>query len=226
MSDNTLTTELTAEQAIAVLREKNKSKYATPAAVTSVTSAGDYLPYIQVMGGNSEVVKRGEFPIGNFALMKQKKASSLGDSFVALLLSWRPKAMEYKPQVKAYYDPNSAVFTRVQERAQQPQSNCGYGPEFLLWLPDFATVCTFFMGNISGRMEAPNLIDRLENGNQICKLKIEIAENKKGIWHTAKMYPHDLQIVMPDMSTIVAVIDKFNTPPVVEEAEPAGEQRG
>lgn len=230
MPEQALTTELSADQVIAQLKGQS-SKHATDEALATVSTAGGFLPYIQLMGSNSLMVKQNKFPMGHFALMKNRQPFDLTDSFVAMLLSWRPKAMQYKPDVKSYFDHSSPEFKAIEEASQVANSNKGYGPEFLLWLPDFDQVATFFLGNISGRMEAPNFLDCIKNSpTRVCKIISELATRKRdgATWHVAKKINHDLAVKMPNMAKVQPVLETFNNPPAVEkdEADSDTNQRG
>jgi len=223
-----LSTEPSASDVISLLKGQS-SKYATSDALATVTKAGDFIPYIQLMGSNSELVKKGKFPMAHFALMKNKQPIDLTSSFVALLMSWRPKAMWYKPKVKSFFDTQSQAFKDTEEACKIPNSNKGYGPEFLIWLPDQDAIATFFMGNISGRMESPNFISCLENGTRVCKIVSHLIEKKNSdqSWHAPKMETYDLTINYPSMDRIKDILDKFNNPPAVEEeVDKDTEERG
>ncbi len=174
------------------------------------------------------IVKEGKFAIGHYALTKSKIPQDIGSEFICLLLSWRPKAMIYKPNVKAYYDPTTKAFRDTEKAAKLPNSNRGFGPEFLMWLPDYEEVATFFMGNASGRMEGPNVVNCLDKGSRICKIgNILVTSKKNGnMWHAPRFLQHDLSINMPDLALIMPIVERFNNPPVEEEAEAPEDSRG
>ncbi len=232
MSDENelIVNEMSAEQAIALLDSKS-SKYATPEAVGQVTSAGDYLPYIQLMGSSNALVKQGKFPVAHFAMFKDKKPVDLGEVFIAYLVAWRPKAVYWDP-IKVYYNPNSASFKKIEDGAkaggQNNKNACG--AEFLIWIPDHLSLATYFMGNTSGRMESPNLIDLIDTKKRVCKLQSEFVSSKRtgNTWHAPRCLPHDLNVTMPDWGKIMPLVDKFNNPPEQEEVTPeaAGADRG
>jgi hypothetical protein len=234
MSEETgLSTQLSAADTIALLQKQSGSKYATAKALTAVTKAGEYLPYIQVMGSNSNPVKEGKCQMGHFYLTKGKQLIDLGTSMVAMLISWRPKAMQYSPEVLSYFDTESEKFQAVAARAEQPQSGCGNGPEFLVWLPEHGELATFYFGNASGRVEGPNVVAAMGKGELKCRFNCEIARNekRKQMWHVAKMYPYELEInVAPPTDLLMTHLDKFNNPKesVLEVAEKAdtGSDRG
>lgn len=189
------------------------SKFATAEALTTLTNVG-FLPRIQVMGGNNEIVKEGKFPIGHFALVTGKSMDDLTAEFNAVVLSWRPKAMQFQPEVISYYDPNNDDFKKVQERADNvPQSGCGYGPEYLLYLPDFDKFATFFCANITARNEAPNIHTFM---HKACTFCTELIKSKKYSWHGPRVKKCDQEIKLPAQEMLLEQINKFNNPPVTE----------
>jgi hypothetical protein len=193
------------------------AKYATQKAMTEVSSVGDYLPRVQVMGSMSGPVKEGQFPMGHFALVRSKQNEDIGSEFNCLLLSWRPKAMQYSPDVKSIYDPNSDAFKDIKSRSNVPNAGCGYGPEYLMWLPDQQCLATFFFGNATGRNEAPSINAYLQQngGTGICTFKSILIKNekKRQSWHGAKVFDCAVELVLPENWADVGVeIEKFNNP--------------
>lgn len=201
-----------------------EGKYSTPQALTTLTSAA-YLPRIQVMGGNNDIVKEGKFPIGHFALVTGKSMDDLTAEFNAVILSWRPKAMQFQPDVVSYYDPNSEGFKKLQERADsEPQSGCGYGPEYLLWLPDYEKFATLFCSNKTTRNEAPNIHTFMRKA---CTFIIELIKSKKYTWHGLRVGKCDLEVKLSPQEVMMGIVDKFNSPPETETeiVEPESESR-
>ncbi len=97
------------------------SKYATTEIVASMQSTTEYLPYIQLMGSMSSLVKKGQFPIGHFACFKGKDPIDLGDKFDGVVLGLRPKAMEFGEDLISVYNPENPEFKRIQAAAQNKQ---------------------------------------------------------------------------------------------------------
>jgi len=212
-----------AHDVMSILKQNQASKYASDKAMSEVTKAGDFLPYIQVMGSNNDKVKAGDFPMGHFALMKAKVAVNLGRHFIGMMLSWRPKAMQYKPEVLSFYNPESEVFKKIEMESMQPRSNKGFGPEILFWLPDHSEFASLFLGNITGRVEAPNFLAALKEGKLATKVACELVEYKKqkNSYHGARYYPYDVPVTqLPDPTKLQEVLTKFNNPPETDK-EPA-----
>jgi len=189
------------------------SKYATPQALATLTSSS-FLPRIQVMGGNNDIVKEGKFPIGHYALVSGQNLDDLGDQFIGIVLAWRPKAMQFQPEVVAYYDPDNEGFKSVKNRADnEPQSGCGYGPEFLLWLPDKEKFASFFCSNITARQEAPNILTFMRKA---CLFQIILIKSKKYTWHGPRVNKCDMEVQLPATDILTEAINTFNNPPSTE----------
>lgn len=204
---------------MALLDSEAQSKYATEKALSTVTKVGDWLPYIQLMSSNSPEVKRREFEQGHFALNKNRQKIDLGDSFVAYLLAWRPKAMIFQPP-QTWYNPESEGFKVIEATADEPNSGKGYGPEFLIWLPERKDFALYFLGNKTGRNEAPNLISLINTKVRQCRITSHLIETKKHMWHGPKVVSCDLTIEMPDVDLLREEMRKFCNPPE-SELEPA-----
>ena len=203
------------------------SKFATKEALKTVTKVGDYLPRIQLMSSSSDIVKEGKFPMGHYALIKGKENYlDLTQEFICLILSWRPKAMQFQPDVISSYNPSSDLFKDIEERSKKPQSGCGYGPEFLLWLPEQVELVTYFMGNVTGRNEATNVMALCpSNGkNGVCVFGSHLIKSKKGTWHGPQVRPYNQEINLPDWALVKPEIEKFNNPSEseIEVAEQTG----
>ena len=211
-------------EALGMLLADQTSKYADETALSKVTKVGDWLPYVALMGGNSLEVKRGEFPIGHFCLKKNKKMIDLGKEFIMYLLSWRPKAMMFEPKVLSYFDTESEDFKKIVARADSTKNpGCGYGPEYLIWLPEVKEFATYFLSSKTGRNESPN-IQAILKTTRLCKQKSHLIETEKYSWHGPTTLACDLEIPLPPIELAKQELDKFNNPPaaveeVAEEAE-------
>lgn len=218
--DNELSVAPSAADTIALLQSQARGKYATDQALSNVTKQG-FLPYITLHGASSTAVKRDKFPMGHFALVKSKVNNDIGDSFVGFLLAWRPKAMQYAPEVLSFFDSTSAEFKNIEATAEEKDSQKGFGVEFLVWLPEHKELATFFLGNKTGRNEAPNLVTCIESGVRQCRISSVYIEDKKKKygWHGPKMLPYDLDItVFPSTEVLTSELERFNNPPTSSKA--------
>lgn len=164
-----------------------ESKYATDEMQTELKSGSGFLPYIQLMGSSSNIVKQGKFPVGHFAMMKGKERVDLGDSFDAIVLGWRPRAMEFGNDFLSVYDPKNKEFQRIKNATGQGYS---WGAEYLLYLQDFDETALYLFGNPSHRNETPSVLTIYENQKEaeeyiLAEFKSHLLPpNKKGhSWH-------------------------------------------
>ncbi len=201
-------------------------KYADDKIFDTVAKRSVFLPRIQLYGSNSNVVKRGKFPIGHYGLVRSKdNIHDLGSEFDCIPLAWRPKALRIDgDDTKAWYNPESVAFKDVVEESKVANSGNMFGPEFLVYIPggDFAT---FFFGNPTFRRSAPLLKALLQKAATVGS---ELIERKKYTWHgpTVSQCSSPLNLPEPGSEESLALVarmrdeaQRFNTPPE-EEAEP------
>ena len=199
----------------------SQAKYADSKTLSVVTSSRNYLPRVQLMGSSSDIVKQGDFPVGSFALIKNKVHQDLGKEVIMLVLAWRPQATQFKPDVLNAYNPETDLFKKIKARADaDSQSSCGYGPNSLVWLPEYEETATFFLSNPTGRNEATNFLGYL---GKTCVVKSELIVGKKHKWHGPKTYPYEADIKLPNFAdqAFIDVKNEFCNPPEAsrEEAE-------
>lgn len=197
-----------------------QGKFSDAKTLAEVSKVGDYLPRVQVMGSQNDLVKEGKFPIGHFALIEGRSVQDLTEEFDAIVLAWRPKAMQFAPEVISIYDPSNPEFVRIKTAADEPKSQSyGYGPEYLMFLPDLNKIVTFFVANVSGRLEAPNVSAFWEKQEKegiylLVTFNCILAKNKKQqSWHTFRVSASDRELtVFPDEENLKKLSDKFNNP--------------
>jgi len=209
------------------------SKYSTPEVLADVLTASDYIPYIQLVGASSNLAKAGNFQIGHFGLFRGKEPIDLGDSFTTVVLSWRPRAMEFGEDVISIFNPENPEFIRIKTAAQNNQQGYVFGPEYLMYLPDFDELAVYLYGNTSSQLEAPNVQAVLEKQNQVNEYQpitiySELVENRKRqSWHVPCSKPSETpleKMVNPDV--LKPVLEKFNNPTDSEvETVESGEER-
>lgn len=189
-----------------------------------VATGSGFMPRVQLMTSASEKCKSGEFPINHFALIRDQNFVDLGGEMEAVVLSWRPKAMEIGEAVITVYDTDDAEFSRIQEKAGEANSGCMYGPEFLLWIPNQG-YATFFCGSKTTRRESPLIRDRIGKGVRLKPKKIETA---KYTWYGVEASPAaSIAGPMPEEGEMGTKITAFVNPPKseVEAATPDGRER-
>ena len=190
------------------------SKYADDKGFTAVAAGSQFLPRLQIFGGNSGECKRGLIGVGRLGLVRSKTViEDLTPSCNVLPINWRPKAMRIDDgDVTSFYNPQSAEFQRIQEESEDKDSGAIYGPEFLLWVPDASPPCfaSLFCANKTLRREAPNIKGLIGRG---ATLKADLIETKKYTWHGIIAVPCSTPFQVPDMEEINKVNDKFANPP-------------
>lgn len=193
---------------------KGAGSLATEKAKQSVTAVADYLPYIKLCGASTNEAKEGKVPVGHFALILGKdNLVDLGPEFPCGLVSWRPKASVYKPEVRVCYDEEHPDFNKI---ADDPDGN--HGPEFLIWLPEQKRWACLHLNNPTGRRESPNFIAVVEDGSSdgTCKIASRLIDNGKYKWHGPQVKAHDLDIVQPEMDEATQkTVKLFNEPVTV-----------
>jgi hypothetical protein len=181
-----------------------------------------YLQRLQLMTSSTKMCKSGEFPINHYALVRDQNFDDLGKEVDALVIAWRPKALEMGDQVIAIFDSAHSEFERIKAKSEEKDSGCMWGPEYLLYIPQREAFCTFFMGTKSARREAPALKALL---NRAATLKAHEIETAAYTWWAPQVHPCTTAFDLPATAEIIEVVEKFNNPATteVERVEDDGE---
>jgi hypothetical protein len=215
MSENELAVKVSASSLIPA-NIANKGELVD---VSDIATSVAFLPYIQLMGSNSSIVKQGKFPIGHFALCAGDEITDIGDNFIALLVKYRAKAMVWGEEVEVTFDKADPLFRAVVDRVKSGESEgLGYGVEYLLWLPDQAVFAQYFLGNETGRRETANFHVHLGG---VIRVRSHLIEAKKFSWHGPRVTGYAGDIKLPDWNASEGIIDNFVNPPKKEVAEEA-----
>ena len=202
------------------------STYGDSTALEKVSKSSDYLPRIDLLTGNNRFVQDGVASIGDWALMRDKdNYDEMGRSWVGLLVSWRPVAMRFQPEFEAQYNPDSDEFKSIEAQALGGTGLTGaaFGPQYLVWLPEFDTLATWFLGNKTGRNESKNIIPLLpsEGGTGLINVETQMLSNKKNRWPGPKVSAVELSIETPPWNDLMDDVNKFNNPKEGEAPEKA-----
>jgi hypothetical protein len=186
--------------------------------LAAITSSAEFLPRLQLLTSNSKKVKSGELPANTYCLITGQVYKQLGKSIDVHVCAWRPKAVEMGEQVLSNFDPSSAEFQRIKDAAQIKDSNCMYGPEFLMWVPSEKTFATFFTGSKSSRRDAPAIADGLPKSITLSSRHVETS---KYDWWTPTSAPCSSPLEAPPVEDLATELNKFNNPKssVVEKVE-------
>jgi hypothetical protein len=170
-----------------------------------------FLPRISLIGGSSNLLKEGKMHVGRYALIRNKEDFvDMGPEFNCIPLIYRFTAMRFDPaKMEAFYDPNSEEFKQIQAESGEQDSGCGYGPEFLLWLPHFKECATYFFSSTSARPEARK-VDALIR--KYATFKAKLVSNTKNKWHVPVVVPCSVELELPKIEVLTPVVEKFKNP--------------
>jgi len=181
-------------------------------AVNGMTGSSDFRR-IQLCGSNNKTVKQGKFPMGHFAIVDNDEFTDIGEEFDALVLGYRLKAMEYGDEMNIVYDFTSDEFKRIQSEAGVKDSKCMFGPEFLLWIPEYGFL-PYYLNNKSSQFIASSL---KSHKGKIVTIKVIFIEGKEFSWHAPKVVdcvmPFDN---FPTQEEVDSALNAFNNPETVE----------
>jgi len=171
-----------------------------------LAKGGDYLGRLKLYTKSKDAIK-GLIQDGHYGIPEsEKEITDLGDSVDILPLARRPKAIDMTDMeaLVISYDPGSEEFKRIQAHSLEADSHCQYGPSFLVYERSTSRFLEFFCGNKSSRRESGKIFpflpltqadidakaaarnpvgDLKPHGPIPVTLKVEVAENRKGIWH-------------------------------------------
>lgn len=193
-----------------------------------VASGGKFLPRLQLYGGNSDLAKEGKIQMGTYGLVTNKDSvTALGNEVDVLVVGWRPKAIDMSGEdVVACYNPTSLLFKTIEAKAGEKDSNCMFGPEFLVYVPSTKTWATFLMGSKTARREAPQM--KVLMGGA-ATLKVTLIKTQKYSWHASVVTKCSTPFELPPSAEIIEKATAFNNPPEVEkelvEETPAANKR-
>jgi hypothetical protein len=178
----------------------------------TLIKATQFLPRIQLFGGNSAMVQEGKIAIAHFGLVRSSDSvEDLGDEVDQAPIRYRYKAMEIADgEVNTYHDPEHAEFKRIHADSEKQDSGCMYGVEFLLWLAEKQEFVSYFMNSKSARREAPTLRGLI---GQLATLKVKLVKTKKYKWHAPVVTVCSTPFDLPDEAKMIKEVEKFDHPP-------------
>lgn len=177
--------------------------------LAAVSSSGDFLPRLQLFGGNSDACKKGQIPIAHYGLVSGKDTvEDLGKEVDIIVICARAKALRIGDDgtIITKHDPNNEEFKKIMEDSNVQDSGCMYGPEFMVYVPSSGKFATFFMSSKTARRVAGAVHARLRKA---ATLKAELIETKKYKWHGPVCTPCSTPMVAPSGDDIAAAIKKF-----------------
>jgi hypothetical protein len=187
----------------------------------------DYLQRFQLFGSRSDACAEGLIPMGHYGLVKDQVISDLGDEVDAVICAWRSKAIDNSgEQIIINYDVNSETYDRIAAKSTTRDSNCMYGKEFLLWIPDANLFATYHMNSKTARRESKKMAPLIGKAATF-RVHLIDPKNSKWKWHGPVVTPCSTPLTVPSIDKLRIEIEKFKNPPdnEVELAEDNKEER-
>lgn len=208
------------EDIMSLIEKEGSSKYTTEQALQEASKAGDWLPYIQLCGGESGPCKDGHVGMGNFGLCKGRNIwTDLGNEIIVFMASSRVKAFDFATKT-AYFNPISQDYIHIKDTCNIKNSQKGFGTEYLIWLSEHKELATYYFNNKTARNVAQTVNECIKKNIRTLKIKstpIEaVVEGVKRKWVGPLVLPHDFEIEMPPQEAFQQALTKFNNPPEVE----------
>lgn len=202
------------EQQIIIPEVQTSVAKVTDEALAGLLKTGDFLPYISIMGSNSDAVKEGKIGMGRIAIVVNQTPIDLGAEAVMVVITERAKAMRFGDNILSYFDISSDEFKKVQADASIPNSQAMAGLEFLVWCPgagEDGMYAGLFCGSKSMKKEAP--VIRKFLGGKAMTLKVQLLSNARYKWHSGVAVPCTTPIgVSPDPQELKEQLEKFLNP--------------
>lgn len=186
---------------------------------------GDFLGRLTLFASQSKQVAQGKIQGGHYGIPGPgESVTDLGETVDILPLAARVKAMDLSgEQPIACFDPESELFQDIKQRSGVKDSGCVYGPSFLVFERNSGKILEFYMGNGSGRYEAPKMGEFLPlneqqaealgveaHGPLPCTLSAEFVERGRQAWYAPKITRCSTPINnLPPIEQIIAEVTKF-----------------
>ncbi len=191
-----------------------------------VTKAGDWLSRLQLFGSNSDAVKKGLIPMAHYGIVGRKDdIRDLGSEVSVIPINWRPLALSFGDEIINVYDRSDPLFAEIQAKSEEKDSDCVFGPQFLIWLPTEREFVLYHMNSKTSRGEAPKVLKLI---GKHATAKAKYIETKSYSWHGPQFIPNPLPpVALPDNDKLLQEVEKFRNPPAkqVEKAEVVEDER-
>lgn len=180
--------------------------------LAAISTSATFLPRLQLMTANSDVVKKGQFEMNAYALIKGDIHVNVGKELQVIPFCWRSKAIDMSGDVvEAFYDIQHAKFVDIRRRADVPNSMCMFGPEFLVWVPSHKSFALFFLGTKSNKRDNSTFLN--DNLKKVVTLSSKVIETAKYTWTAVKCVPSNQVVELPNMEALQEEVGRFNNPP-------------
>jgi hypothetical protein len=168
----------------------------------SIAQSASFLGRLQLYT-KGKAIDKGLIKPGHYGIPESAdEITDLGVSIDVLVLARRPKAVDMSDSdaIITSFDPDSAEFKRIAARSLEKESNCMYGPSFLvIERNNPLRPLEFFCGTKSTRAEAKKIYpflplsqddidrrgikDEKPRGPQAMTLTVRFVEKGKWSWH-------------------------------------------
>ena len=176
---------------------------------------GSTFQRIQLFGSSSNAVKEGKIAMGHFAIVDSSNMIDLGESFDCLILGYRMKAICFGDDVEVNFDPTSPRFIEMVKESAVKDSDCVFGPEYLLYIPERGYV-PYHLNNVSSQYES-KAFRALVGKN--ATVRASLIKGKKGTYHAPKVAACNVPFPLPNIDEVKRILADFNNPKGTEVAE-------
>jgi len=170
-----------AESALSIILAEAQNETELTTELADLTRSAKFTPPLRVYGGESKVVKLGQFPLNHLGIYKSKDIiEDLGEQVEAVVIARRPRAsILTSDKPISFFKPGNPNYEHVKTRALSKEKNYLVGLEFLFWLPATGQFVTFFCGNATLRNEAAKINSQM--GRHVI-IKTKIISNTQNVW--------------------------------------------
>jgi hypothetical protein len=208
-----------------------------------LAKGADFLQRLQLFT-KGKAIDKGLIRPGHYGVAETgDEITDLGDTIDLLFLARRPKALDMSDReaIITSFDPESTEFKRIAAQSMEKESNCMYGPDFLVFERTTGKFYDFYCGTKSTRGEAKKMypflpltaaeiaarkLDGIEpHGPLPATLKSRLVEKGSFSWHVPVVSRCSTPFAnLPSSENIVKQITKFLTvkdegPEKVQESE-------
>ncbi|KKL24502.1 hypothetical protein LCGC14_2414680 [marine sediment metagenome] len=181
---------------------------------TAASLAESYLSRLQLFGSKSDACAEGKIGIGRYGIVRDKEIVDLGDELDAVIVSWRPKALQITAEgIVASHEPDSDLYKKIKELSSIKDSGCMHGPEFLLWIPSQDQFVTFHMSSKTARRESQKMEPLI---GKAATFRCHLIDSGRFKWHGPVVTGCSTQLEVPPVEEIQEQVERFQNPPKQE----------
>jgi hypothetical protein len=158
----------------------------------------------------------------------------LGKNPIVACLGYRPTGWNTSDEdnIHVTHDVNSPEFKEIIAKASEPDSGCFFGPEFLIYIPEYNEFVTYLVSSFTHKKKATTLkmLSCVFEGEQPRKNLVEFGctvIKKKHTYAVPEFKESDLELDLQkiDLKKMVEQINLFRDPPKFVKKEKAEETR-